>query len=234
MKQKYEGKWEQRWHPLRREWVVYSAHRDARPWSGASVAPSKPSPAYDPGCYLCPGNVRARGVRNPDYQGVYIFDNDFPVVGAEAPSVLPAVPGAHPALYQKRRADGIARVVCYDPRHNVTLAQISREQAAQVFTAWRGQMLEFMKNPSIRFVLIFENRGEITGVSNPHPHCQIYAVNFVFSLIERELNAACDFSHEYHKNIFENILRYELETGERVIDENESACAFVPFFARYS
>ncbi|MBN2329289.1 MAG: galactose-1-phosphate uridylyltransferase [Candidatus Omnitrophica bacterium] len=234
MNQKFQGKWEERWHPLRREWVVYSAHRDARPWSGASVAPSKESPAYDPACYLCPGNVRARGIRNPDYRGVFIFDNDFPVVGAEAPAVPPNIQDAHPALYQKKRADGIARVVCYDPRHNVTLAQISCNQVAHVFTAWRDQMIEFIKNPSIRFVLIFENRGEITGVSNPHPHCQIYAVNFVFSLIEKELDAALDFHREHNQNIFDEILGCELKSGERVIDENESACAFVPFFARYS
>lgn len=234
MNSTYEGKWEQRWHPLRQEWVVYSAHRNTRPWSGASVVPASESPAYDPKCYLCPRNARAQGHRNPDYRGVYIFDNDFPVVGEDAPTVDPVVAGAHPALFKKKRADGIARVVCYDPRHNVTLAEISCPQVAEVFTAWRDQMTEFTRNPAIHFVHIFENRGEIVGVSNPHPHCQIYAVNFTFSLVEKELNAEKEFRNETHRNLFDEILSFELASGERIVAENETACAFIPFFARYA
>ncbi len=234
MSREYFGKWEQRWHPLRREWVVYSAHRNTRPWSGAAVAPGTENPAYDPACYLCPGNRRAQGIQNPHYQGVYIFDNDFPVVGNEAPYVDTYVPGGHPALYRKSMANGIARVVCYDPRHHVHLAQIRPQQVAAVFLAWRDQMQEMIQNQDIRFVLIFENRGELVGVSNPHPHCQIYATNFVFSLVEKELQSTEQFRKEYHRNLFEEILDFERSQGERIVEENETAVAFVPFFARYA
>ncbi|MBI1391001.1 MAG: galactose-1-phosphate uridylyltransferase [bacterium] len=234
MSEAFQGQWEQRWHPLRREWVVYSAHRNTRPWSGAAAAAPESSPAYDPKCYLCPGNARARGETNPAYEGVYIFDNDFPVVGPEAPHVEAVPPGADPALYKRGRADGIARVVCYDPRHNVHLGGLSTSSVTALFAAWREQMIEFHKNPSIRFVLIFENRGEIVGVSNPHPHCQIYATNFVFSLVETELAAARDFRSDHNRNLFEGILETELRSGERIVAQNETACAFIPFFARYA
>lgn len=229
----YQGKWEQRWHPLRQEWVVYSAHRNTRPWSGASVAAGNDAPEYDSSCYLCPGNIRAQGKQNPPYTGVYIFDNDFPVVG-EAPEVDVTVSGGHPALFKKKRADGIAKVVCYDPHHNVHLAQIPCENVAQVFMAWRTEMQEFLKNPAINFVLIFENRGELVGVSNPHPHCQIYATNFTFTMVEQELKATAAFRNEYKKNIFDEIIGFELSSHERVVVENDLACAFIPFFARYA
>jgi UDPglucose--hexose-1-phosphate uridylyltransferase len=230
----YAGKWEQRWHPLRQEWVVYSAHRNARPWSGDSVKPTEEKPSYDPKCYLCPRNERAGGIKNPDYTDVYIFDNDFPVVGPNAPDVEPTISTANPFLYKKKRANGLARVVCYDPRHNVHLAQIPSTNVARVFSTWRDQMIEFRKNPDIHFVLIFENRGEIVGVSNPHPHCQIYATNFTFQLVNQELHAAHQFANEHGKNIFDEIIDFELKSQVRIIYENEHACAFIPFFARYA
>ncbi|MDP8243974.1 MAG: galactose-1-phosphate uridylyltransferase [Candidatus Hinthialibacter antarcticus] len=234
MSNEFLGQWEQRWHPLRQEWVVYSAHRNARPWSGALASASEPVPEYLPDCYLCPRNKRANGKVNPDYKGVYIFDNDFPVVGDNAPPIDPAAQSGHPALFKKTRADGIARVVCYDPRHNVTLADVLPEQATNVFLAWREQMQEFKNNPAVEFALIFENHGAMVGVSNPHPHCQIYATNFTFALVEQELRAARQFDAEYNKNIFSEILSHELESGERIITENDNALSFVPYFARYA
>ncbi len=233
MNDPFQGQWEQRWHPLRQEWVVYSAHRNTRPWSGERAGASEATPQYLADCYLCPRNQRANGTVNPDYQGVYIFDNDFPVVGEHAPEVGANVSG-HPALYKRARANGIARVVCYDPRHNVTLGDVSEDQAAAVFLAWREQMVEFRDHPAIEFVLIFENRGAMVGVSNPHPHCQIYATNFTFTLVENELRAANQFDREHHKNLFDEIISNELNSGERVIHENEHAVSFVPFFARYA
>jgi UDPglucose--hexose-1-phosphate uridylyltransferase len=234
MSEEFLGQWEQRWHPLREEWVVYSAHRNARPWSGERAGASEPVPDYLPDCYLCPRNKRANGKENPDYKGVYIFDNDYPVVGEKAPHVTSESLTGHPALFKKTRANGIARVVCYDPRHNVTLAEVSDEQATNVFLAWRDQIKEFQNNPEIEFALIFENRGSMVGVSNPHPHCQIYATNFTFALVEKELQAAKKFDAEFNKNIFDEILAFELNSGERIITENENAFSFVPYFARYA
>lgn len=223
------GKWEKRWHPLRQEWVVYAAHRNSRPWSGASVAAPVAPPAYDPTCYLCPGNRRISGVQNPDYQGVYIFENDHPVVGLHAPE-LAAVSG----LYRREKASGIAKVVCYDPRHHVTLSEVALPKVVAVFAAWRDEMHLMAAHPAIHSVLIFENKGEAVGVSNPHPHCQIYATDFGFQLVEREQRAVAEYRNGTGRNLFADILAEEQQDGRRILAENQHAIAFVPFFARYA
>ncbi len=224
------GKWEQRWHPFRREWVVYSAHRDSRPWDGKREAPTEPSPAYDPRCYLCPGNDRIHGHKNPDYKDVFIFDNDHPVVGAGAPDVAPEL---LQGLYRRSKADGLARVICYDPRHNVTLTDIPPSKAVKVFQAWKDQTLELSRNPRIHSTLFFENKGAIVGTSNPHPHCQLYATNFPFKHVEQEMEAAAEFKKEKGQNLFDRVLEAERNDGKRLVAENAGALAFIPFFARW-
>jgi len=225
-----EGKWEKRWNPLKKEWVVYAAHRNSRPWNtGLKDFSKKDTPEYDPTCYLCPGNPRVHGAVNPKYEGVYIFDNDHPVVGLQAPEVEEI----NDPLYQKAAAKGIARVVCYDKRHNTTLSEVNVEKVADVFKAWREQMKEFAAHPEINHVLIFENKGEICGVSNPHPHCQIYATDFVFRFIETEMEVANEYKKATGSNIFLDIIRKEHEEKSRIVAENEGAIAFIPFFARY-
>jgi UDPglucose--hexose-1-phosphate uridylyltransferase len=231
MKGNFEGKWEKRWHPLREEWVVYSAHRNSRPWQGAGLIKPKESPEYDPSCYLCPGNKRVHGSANPEYKDVFIFENDHPVVSMRAPEVKP---NDDEALYRKEQALGIAKVVCYDPRHNITLSQMKLEQVVKVFAAFQQEMIEFNKNPAIKSVLIFENKGEAVGVSNSHPHCQIYATDFTFKLVEQQIRIAEQHQAAYHKNIFEDIIHHEKKDALRVISENENAIAFIPFFARYA
>src|SRR5687767_2417 len=109
----HEGKWEKRWHPLREEWIVYAAHRNARPWQGAPLLKPQENPQYDKSCYLCPTNTRVNGHTNPDYESVFVFDNDHPVVGMDAPKV--ETPPED--LYKKEKARGISRVICFDPRH---------------------------------------------------------------------------------------------------------------------
>ena len=231
MKSEFEGNWEKRWHPLREEWVVYSAHRNSRPWQGAGLIKPKESHPYDPACYLCPGNARIHGSANLDYKDVFIFENDHPVVSMQAPQVKPA--GADD-LYKKEMAQGIAKVVCYDPRHNVTLSQMKLNQVEKVFAAFQHEMIEFEKNPAIKSVLIFENKGEAVGVSNPHPHCQIYATDFSFKLVQQQIRIASDYQKNCHESIFDGIINQEKKDGVRVIAENENAIAFIPFFARYA
>ncbi|MBT1703331.1 galactose-1-phosphate uridylyltransferase [Chryseosolibacter indicus] len=226
----FAGKWEKRWHPLREEWVVYSAHRNARPWQGADLIKPKPAPEYDPKCYLCPGNARVSGKNNPPYKDVFIFDNDHPVVGMTAPSV----DGIENDLYKKESAKGKARVVCYDPRHNVTLSQMKLEGVFTVFKAFRSQMQDFLSDQAIKFVLIFENKGEAVGVSNPHPHCQIYATDFVFKYVEQQIAIATKHKGKTGRNIFEDIITCEQKDKVRIIAENKNAIAFIPFFARYA
>ncbi|MEW6237554.1 MAG: galactose-1-phosphate uridylyltransferase, partial [Candidatus Omnitrophota bacterium] len=192
------------------------------------------APAYVSDCYLCPGNPRVHGERNPDYKDVFIFDNDHPVVGVRSPDIPAELAEDEIGLYRRARASGIARVVCYDPRHNVTLGQMKLEKAVKVFLAWREQMRNLKATPGIRFVLIFENKGEVVGVSNPHPHCQIYATNFTFRHVERELSSAADYQKEKKRNLFQDVLDAERQAGIRLLAENENAVAFIPFFARYA
>ena len=223
--------WEERWHPLREEWVIIAAHRQDRPWRGSTVTKSAPAlPSYMKDCYLCPGNTRVSGEVNPQYEQTYVFDNDHPCVSRTAPATLDTPTG----LYQNRPARGIARVVCYSPKHNLTLAELAIPQIQQLLHVWRDQYEELGRQPDINHVLIFENKGEVVGVSNPHPHCQIYATNFVFKTIENEARVSQRYLAQTGRILFQGIIAAEQEAGTRIIAENESAIAFVPYFARYA
>lgn len=231
MSNPYQGKWEKRWHPLREEWIVYSAHRNNRPWQGADLIQPTKSEPYDPTCYLCPGNKRVHGTSNPNYEDVFIFENDHPVVGMNSPEVEDQ---ASSPLHIKGRASGVAKVICYDPRHNVSLSEMSLEKVQRVFKAFRDETVLLDRNPAIKSILIFENKGEAVGVSNPHPHCQIYATDFDFKLVGQQIRIATDFHDNHGKNIFDEIINAEKKDNVRVIAENENAIAFIPFFARYA
>lgn len=225
--------WEQRWHPLREEWVIIAAHRNNRPWSGSTAEnKEKPIPEYLPDCYLCPGNKRASGHVNPNYTGVFVFDNDFPCVDFKAPGLdaLPKPPG----IYQNRPAQGIARVVNYSPKHNLTLAELTTEQIVELLACWQEQYKDLGSHKDINHVLFFENKGEVVGVSNPHPHCQIYATNFVFKYIETEDKASRKHKIETGRVLFQDILAAEKIDGRRILAENNEAISFVPYFARYA
>jgi UDPglucose--hexose-1-phosphate uridylyltransferase len=222
--------WEERWHPLRREWVIVSSHRNDRPWHGERVEPARAEPpAYAPDCYLCPGNVRVSGRGNDAYAGVYVFDNDHPCVGPEAPrDPLPA-----PPPYRTRRADGRSRVVCYTPRHDLSLAELPPSGVVSLLEALQAEYRELGSREEVRHVLVFENRGEVTGVSNPHPHCQIYATNFVFRTIEVEAEAQAQHFAAHGRPLFHDILAAEAADGRRLLVERGQAVSFVPWFARY-
>jgi UDPglucose--hexose-1-phosphate uridylyltransferase len=231
----FENEWERRWNPLREEWIVYAAHRNNRPWTTNSNATSvKLKSEYDPNCYLCPTNLRIHGDRNPDYEDVFIFENDHPVVGLNAPEIPQDQQNSANGLYIKKPAKGIAKVVCYHRNHNLTLGELPLENTIKVFLELRKQMEEFHANPSISHVLIFENKGELCGVSNPHPHCQIYATDFTFTTTQKHFDVAEKFRNKEHKNIFEEIITAEKNDGRRVFEENKGAIAFIPFFARYA
>lgn len=225
------NKWEERWHPLREEWVIVAAHRQDRPWSGEVVdATPAAAPAYVEDCYLCPGNTRIGGRKNEKYDGIFVFDNDHPCVGESAPTDLAPPTG----IYRNRRADGLARVLCYSPRHNVTLAELELSDIENLLAAWRDQYRELGDRPEVNHVLTFENKGEVVGVSNPHPHCQLYATNFVFKTIENEAKISRRHYDETGRVLFQDILKAEKEDGSRVIFENSTALAFMPYFARYA
>ena len=227
----YLGRWEERWQPLREEWVIVAGHRQNRPWSG-EAAPTIDTavPHYDPNCYLCPSNQRVSGQRNPAYKTVYVFDNDHPCVGKLAPKQLSAPTG----IYRNRPASGLARVICYSPRHNLTLAEVDLTEAENLVGVWQREYYDLSQRPEINHVLIFENKGEAVGVSNPHPHGQIYATNFVFKTIETEAKASQRHFSETKRPLFQDILTAELQDQTRIIAENETAVAFIPYFGRYA
>src|SRR6267142_2090766 len=223
--------WEERWHPLREEWVIVAAHRQNRPWSGETLEHEEGVLAdYAADGYLCPGNVRVSGVRNDNYTGTFVFDNDHPSVGLEAPQNLLRPAG----IYQNQPASGIARVVCYSPHHSLALAELEVSETENLLQVWQEQYRELSSRDGINHVLIFENKGEAVGVSNPHPHCQIYATNFVFKTIETEARASERHLAETGRVLFQDILAAEIEDGRRIIAENDSAIAFLPYFARYA
>jgi UDPglucose--hexose-1-phosphate uridylyltransferase len=223
--------WEQRWHPLREEWVIVAAHRHDRPWSGETV-PTTPAglPAYVPDCYFCPGNARVSGKQNEDYSGTFVFDNDHPCVSEDAPLNLETPAG----IYRNRSATGISRVVCYSPRHNLTLAELDPPEIENLLRVLQEQYIDLGNRKDINHVLIFENKGEVVGVSNPHPHCQIYATNFVFRTIEIEARVSEDYLARTSRVLFQDILKAEQEDGRRIISANSTAVAFLPYFARYA
>ncbi len=194
------------------------------------MASSAPIPDYVESCYFCPRNQRVGGARNPNYTSVFVFDNDHPCVGIDAPRPLEPPPG----IYRNAPATGVARVVCYTPKHNLTLAELPVESIAELLGAWRDQYVELGSRPEVRHVLTFENKGEVVGVSNPHPHGQIYATNFVFKTIETEASASRRYHQEHGRPLFQDILRSEQDDGRRILFESGSAIVFLPYFARYA
>ena len=220
--------WEQRWHPLREEWILFTGHRAGRPWVGETKAPeTADKPRYDLDCYLCPGNARVSG-RNPDYSGVYVFPNDLPTFSNEAPDAR-----SDDDLYRVRPARGAAEVICYHPDHSKTFADLNLDEAIAVVCAWRERYVELGRRPEVDHVLIFENKGEIVGTSNPHPHCQLYAGNLIYATIERERRSAHAYFERTGAYLGQAIAEREAASS-RVICENDCFLACVPWFSRYA
>ncbi len=217
-----------RLNPLTGEWILVSPHRTQRPWQGQVERPSAARrPAYDPGCYLCPGNERAGGARNPDYRNTFIFENDFAALRPDIPAG-----GLHGNdLLVAEAEPGICRVVCFSPRHDLTLARMSRESVRLVVDEWISQWLELGSNPLIRYVQIFENRGEMMGCSNPHPHGQIWANHTLPNEVAKEQACQSAYRREKGSCLLCDYLALERASGERLVCENEWFTALVPFWA---
>jgi UDPglucose--hexose-1-phosphate uridylyltransferase len=225
----YEGKWERRWHPLLREWVILAATTNDRPWSGARVqSTGEESPEFDPGCYLCPGVTRASGAENPKYSKPYAFTNDFASFSFDAPRV-----NQESIFETSAPAHGTCRVLCFSPKHNITLAEMSLPEIEDVVLLWKDEFQQLSQNPGIKNILIFENKGKVIGVSNPHPHGQIYATGYVPRLVQQEVIAAAEYRTTNDSCIFCDLLEHELQNKTRIVHENEHFVAFIPYFARF-
>ncbi len=218
-----------RFNPLTGDWVLVSPQRAGRPWLGQiEKIPPENLPAYDPQCYLCPGNLRAGGIRNPDYQGTFVFDNDFAAL-TPGPTSRAEVP--EDDLLRAEREEGVCRVVCFSPRHDLTLPELEPSAAEKVITTWATQSAELGSKDFIKSVQVFENKGALMGCSNPHPHSQIWAQSRLPNELEKELHAQKAYMNAHAIPLLSEVSREEREQGDRLIVENYHFAAFVPFWA---
>ncbi|MFN8219289.1 MAG: UDP-glucose--hexose-1-phosphate uridylyltransferase [Fimbriimonadales bacterium] len=217
-----------RHNPLLDEWVLVSPHRTQRPWQGArEQAAPESRPAHDPNCYLCPGNARAHGERNPAYDSVFVFPNDFS-------ALLPAevdLQDESGELFRTQPVRGECRVICFSPRHDLTLADMEVGAIRTVVDAWVSQLEELGQR--YRWVQIFENKGAAMGCSNPHPHGQIWASDRIPSLVAREHAAQSAYYEKHGRPLLADVVHEECRLGTRIVDENEDWAAFVPFWATW-
>lgn len=217
-----------RFNALLREWVLVSPHRTQRPWLGKVDKPLPPNRlAYDPACYLCPGNERANGARNPNYTNTFVFDNDYAALFAD-PSRIEI--NENDLLIAESEA-GICRVVCFSPRHDLTIPVMTPLEVRKVVDAWSEEFRELEKVPWVRHIQIFENRGALMGASNPHPHCQIWANASIPNIPERELFSFEEYAAKRKSCLLCDYLQLELGRKERVVCQNDGFAVVVPYWA---
>jgi UDPglucose--hexose-1-phosphate uridylyltransferase len=227
--------------------VLVSPQRTQRPWKGqVEKVPQAKLPAYDPDCYLCPGNSRSGGKRNPDYSATFVFDNDFPALlpmrpddmmsakGEQGPGAQVETPDNHDlpqGLFQLREEAGICRVVCFSPKHNASLPDLSSDQVKDVIETWIAQSLDLQKHDFIQYVQVFENKGAMMGASNPHPHCQVWAMGSIPNEPAKELSSQSAYNNQNQACLLCDYFQAELKIKARIVIENEYFCALVPYWA---
>jgi UDPglucose--hexose-1-phosphate uridylyltransferase len=217
-----------RWNPLTGEWIQVSPHRAKRPWQGKEEeSPGNEKPKYDPECYLCPGNDRAGDAQNPDFESTFVFTNDFSALKPDVPKESVNDDDLLVAKGEK----GICRVICFSPRHDLTLPQMEISQIREVVDLWNEEYRELGSRDYINYVQIFENKGEIMGCSNPHPHGQIWAQQTIPDEPSKELRRQIKHYEKHGSTLLSDYLEKELEIDERVVVQNEHFVVVVPYWA---
>jgi UDPglucose--hexose-1-phosphate uridylyltransferase len=214
-----------RFNPLTGEWVVVSPQRTQRPWNGQTKGAPAERITYDPTCYLCPGNERAGGVRNPDYTDTFVFTNDFAALLPDAPE--PSI--ADDPLFRSGTGAGECRVVCFSPRHDLGLAEMEHPDVVRVIELWQQQLTELRER--WEWVQLFETRGAMSGASNPHPHGQIWASAFLPDEAARELDNQRRYLAEHGRRLLVDYAEREVALGERVVTANDHWVVVVPYWA---
>ncbi|QED36426.1 UDP-glucose--hexose-1-phosphate uridylyltransferase [Antarcticibacterium arcticum] len=216
-----------RYNILTGEWVLVSPHRTQRPWQGKTEETTAGiMSSYDPSCYLCPGNTRSGGEVNPDYKEPFSFKNDFPALLAEGPAEK-----ISNGLLQAESETGICKVVCFSPDHSLTLPVMKIEDITKVIQTWKKEYLELGALENINYVQVFENKGEIMGCSNPHPHGQIWAQRSIPTEVLKKTKKLKEYWNAHKKSLLTAYLDQELEAGERIVLQNEHFVALVPYWA---
>ena len=215
-----------RYNPLTGEWILVSPHRTKRPWQGKQEKfnPIK-RPEYDENCYLCPTNKRAKGEVNPDYKETNVFVNDFS-------ALLPQnqlVSSLESPFFKTKSIEGICKVICFSPRHDLTMAEMTKKEIKAVVNLWAEQLEDLGK--TYQWVQIFENKGAIMGCSNPHPHGQIWAENDLPREAEKEDVHQKKYFEKHSGLLLLDYLHEELLRKERVVVENDHWAALVPYWA---
>jgi len=211
------------------EWVLVSPQRARRPWQGRQELPAAPAqPAHDAACHLCPGNVRANGQRNPGYRGPWAFDNDFPALSRE--------PGAAPGSQDLLRSEpesGRCRVVCYTERHDLALSGMDESSLQEVLAFLFDEFAALDREPGISYVQVFENRGEMMGCSNPHPHAQIWATADLPNEPRKEQREQNRYYEEHGRPLLPDYLEAEVRDGSRLVWAGDDAVSLVPYWAAW-
>jgi len=214
-----------RFNPLTGGWVQVSPQRMGRPWQGETSEPDPPPPAHDPGCYLCPGNARVGGETNPSYEGVYVFDNDFPALAEDQPTAVD-----HDPLFRSEASGGVCRVICFSPDHGKSLPLLTPEQLRAVIDTWADQSAELGQRYAS--VQVFENKGAMMGCSNPHPHGQIWATAHWPQEVAQEDHHQRKYREWHEGTLLRDVAEREAD-GERVVEANDDWLAIVPFWAAW-
>lgn len=217
-----------RFNPLTGEWILVSPHRTQRPWQGqVDAIPAAPQVHYDPACYLCPGNSRAGGACNPNYTSTFVFDNDYAALRPDVSEGSMDDAGLLVAKSEK----GLCRVACFSPDHSLTVARMSLPDLEKVVDVWVEQYKSLGEMPFVQSVQVFENRGEMMGASNPHPHCQIWANESMPNEMGKEQRSQEAYFEQKHSCLLCDYLKIELAAGERIVCQNDNFVALVPFWA---
>jgi UDPglucose--hexose-1-phosphate uridylyltransferase len=218
-----------RFNPLINEWVLVSPHRAKRPWQGQKEPVADDGrPEFEPECYLCPGNVRANGEINPEYGSSFVFENDFAALKQEKIDFDESTSGG---FFTAKPERGIARVVCFSPKHNITLPEMDLPTIEEIIRTWQREYVDLGNIDYINYVQIFENKGSVMGCSNPHPHGQIWAQSSLPTQIEKTQTSFKNYFDKNGSNLLLDYLAKELEAKERIVIENEHFVALVPFWA---
>ena len=223
---------ERRLNPLTGDWVLVSANRTARPWQGSvEQTPTRALQAYDPECYLCPRNARAHGDRNPDYASTFVFDNDFAALTSL--QAQKANERSDDGILVSREESGICRVVCFSPRHDLSLPEMNAQARRAVVDAWAEEYQHLGSRDDVSYVQIFENRGAMMGASNPHPHGQIWASSSIPNEPAKEQAALRQYQHDHGTCLLCSYIAKEIASGERLVYANDGFAVIVPFWANW-